>query len=302
MAKNYYDILGVPKGSSEKEIRSAYRRLARKFHPDVNPGDGKAESKFKEVNEAYQVLSDDQSRKKYDRFGDNWRRAEQFEHAGNASASPFGWFNRARRTRSRGGMSDPFAHIFSREHTGVSFEDLIGEPTGPKRVEVPVSITLEEAFSGTDRVVQTQADRSTGRPGKRLEVSIPAGVQSNSKVHISAGDAGLDLYLQVSVSKHKRFQRKGDDLLVVVDVPLVDAVLGGEVEVPTITGKVVALKVPVETQNGRVLRLKSKGMPRKRGAATTYGDLLATVKVVLPSELNDEQRKLFQRLRDMSEE
>jgi DnaJ-class molecular chaperone len=301
MAKNYYYTLGVPKGSSEKEIRSAYRRLARKYHPDLNPGDSTAESKFKEINEAYQVLSDGQSRKKYDRFGDNWRQSDQFQHAGNAGESPFSWFSRARRSRP-GGASDVFGDIFGSGRTGVSFEDLVGEePAGRQRVEVPVTITMEEAFAGTDRMVQTQVGRVGGRPGKRLEVSIPAGVQSGSKVHIAAaGDAGLDLYLKVTIAAHKRFERKGDDLSVVVDVPLVDAVLGGEVEVPTIAGKSLALKVPAETQNGRVLRLKGKGMPCKRGAVTSHGDLLATVKVVLPSELSDEQRGLFERLRGLS--
>ncbi|MEE8518981.1 MAG: J domain-containing protein [Dehalococcoidia bacterium] len=304
MAKNYYDTLGVPKGSSEKEIRSAYRRLARKYHPDVNPGDADAESKFKEINEAYQVLSDGESRKKYDRFGENWRHADQFERAGNTGSSPFTWFSRARRSRSggsSGGLGDMFGDMFGGGRTQVSFEDLMDEGSArAQRAEVPVTITLEEAYSGTSRMVQTQPDPFSGRPGKRLEVSIPPGVRSKSKVHIDAGEAGLDLYLQVTVSPHKRFERNGDDLSVVIDVPLVDAVLGGEVEVPTITGKKVALKVPPETQNGRVLRLKGKGMPRKRGASTGHGDLLATVKVVLPSDLSDEQRELFERLREPS--
>ena len=306
MAKNYYEMLGVPKGSSEKEIRSAYRRLARKHHPDLNHGDPKAEARFKEINEAYQVLSDEKSRKKYDRYGDRWRNADQFEHAGDAGSTPFTWFNRARSGRSgraSGGFGDIFGDIFS-GGTRVTFEDLTGDQAATtKRAEVSVTITLDEAYTGTNRTVQTQADSFSGRPGARLEVSIPAGVQSGSKVHVDAtkaGGGGVDLFLRVAVSPHKRFERKGDDLLIVVEVPLADAVLGGEVEVPTITGKRVALKVPSETQNGRVLRLKGKGMPRKRGAATSHGDLLAAVKVVLPSGLTEEQRELFERLRELA--
>ncbi len=308
MAKNYYDTLGVAKDASEKDIRSAYRRLARKYHPDVNPGDAAAEAHFKEINEAYQVLADSDSRKKYDQFGANWRSADQFQHAGNSGASPFTWFTRARRRGGRGGEETFEADPSLFGDFGNLFGDLLGRSRGPEQptrqqVEVPVTVTLEEAYAGAKRTVQSPPDPMTGKPGKRLEVAIPVGVDSGSRVHIGTpakGGGGVDLYLKVNIAGHKVFEREGDDLHVGVDVPLVDAMLGGEVEVPTITGKRVALKVPPETQNGRIFRLKGKGMPRKRrGAGTSHGDLLAAVKVVLPDELNDEQRELFLRLRDL---
>ena len=179
-----------------------------------------------------------------------------------------------------------------------------------QRAEVPVTITLEEAYSGTSRMVQTQPDPFSGRPGKRLEVSIPPGVRSKSKVHIDAGEAGLDLYLQVTVSPHKRFERSWEDQRVSPAIAvcgdhnpccvcgkLGDAAINvGHVDAGLIGGQ----DQPSETQHGRVLRLIGKGMPRKRGASTGHGDLLATVKVVLPSDLSDEQRELFERLREPS--
>ena len=304
MAKSYYDTLGVPRDASEKDVRSAYRRLARKYHPDVNRGDKSAEARFKEINEAYQVISDPANRKKYDRFGENWRHADQFSRAGGDGSSPFTWFTRARRPRGTRdpGVGSGFGDIFG---------DLFGTRTrtrtqdfgGPQQVDVPITVTLEEAYAGATRMVQTPPDPFSGGPGRRLEVKIPAGVQSGSRVHIGAPSPNgppLDLYLAVTVAPHAAFERKGNDLLTSVSVPLVDAVLGGEVEVPTITGAKVALKLPPETQNGRVFRLKGKGMPKGRGAGSSgHGDLLATVKVVLPDDLSDEQRSVFEQLREL---
>ena len=301
MAKNYYDILGVSKGSSEKELRSAYRRLARQYHPDVNPGDAKAEGKFKEINEAYQVLSDADSRKKYDRYGDDWRHVGDFEGSGKGGPSPFNWFTQARqRGGQRGGSSgrgfgDVFSDLFG--SGGARVEDL----STTQRVEVGVTVTLEEAYAGAKRMVRLPEDPMRGTAGRRLEVSIPAGVRSGSKVHVGApkgADGGLDLYLKIKVSPHGVFEWKGDDLLMTVSVPLVDLVLGGEVEVPTITGSKVALKVPVETQNGKVFRLKGKGMPRRGAKGAAHGDELVTVKAVLPDRLSDEERQLFEQLRE----
>ena len=306
MAKSYYDILGVGRDASEKEVRSAYRRLARKYHPDVTRGDKSAEARFKELNEAYQVLSDAGNRKKYDRFGENWRHADQFARSGaGGGPSPFTWFNRARQPRSAGqaagaggfgSFGDIFGDLFG-TRTRTNFDDAVGL----QQVEVPVTVTLEEAYAGTTRMVQTPPDPFSGQPGHRLEVKIPTGVRSGSRVHIGApvrGGAPIDIYLAITVAPNATFERKGDDLLTSVDVPLVDAVLGGEVEVPTITGKRIALKLPPETQNGRAFRLTGKGMPRRTGGSgTAHGDLLATVKVVLPDALTDRQRELFEQLR-----
>ncbi|MCH8199789.1 MAG: DnaJ domain-containing protein [Chloroflexi bacterium] len=302
MAKSYYDTLGVPRDASEKDVRSAYRRLARKYHPDVNRGDKGAESRFKEINEAYQVLADAEDRKKYDRFGENWRHADQFARAGAGGPSPFTWFGRARRRGPGRGEAQRSAPS--------GFGDLLGDLFGTRTrtgsggfaaqpVDVPITITLEEAYAGAKRMVQTASDPFSGEAGRRLEVTIPAGVASGSRVHIGApapGGAPLDIYLSVTVAPHPRFERKGNDLLTQVSVPLADAVLGGEVEVSTITGAKVALKLPPETQNGRVFRLRGKGMPK--GKSGGHGDLLAMVKVVLPTNLSDEQRELFERLRE----
>lgn len=309
MADSYYNLLGVAKGASDKEIRSAFRRRARQYHPDVNPGDAKSEEKFKEINEAYQVLSDPESRKKYDRYGDSWRNPDQFQRSGSGT-SPFSWLNRARQRSTRpasgssgfGSMSDIFGDIFG-PGAGVGVDD---RPRA-RRADVPVTITLEEAYIGASRTVEVPADPFAGMAARRLQVTIPAGVKSGSRVHIGAtkGADGLDLNLQVTVKAHARFDRKGDDLVIPIEVPLVDLVLGGEVEVPTITGKRVALKVPAETPNGKVFRLKGKGMPRGRKAGAggqagaAFGDALVTVSALLPRHLDAESRRLFEELREL---
>lgn len=304
MPKDYYETLGVDRKASEKDIRSAYRRLARQYHPDVNSGDEQAEAKFKEVNEAYQVLSDADSRKKYDRFGDAWRHADQMQNA-NAGPSPFTWFTRARSRRN----DAPFE-----AHNG--FGGFIGDLLGGagashgrapedlfmgQRVEAPVTITLEEAYAGATRTVEAPPDPNTWRAGRRIEVRIPRGVRSGSRIHAGPGENGppLDLYLSITVAPHRTFERDGDNIRYTADVPLFDAVLGGEIETPTVSGKKVALHLPPNTQNGRVFRLRGKGMPKRGGEA--FGDMLVTVKVVLPASLTEEQRALFERLRKSAE-
>ena len=287
---NYYETLGVPRGASEKDIRSAFRKLARKHHPDVNENDPASEEKFKEINEAYTVLSDADSRRKYDRYGDDWKRAGDFEHSGRG-----GGFNFT--NMGRGGMrSGP---------RGINLEDLFGgmggmgfETRPPPPKDYPVSVTLEEAFHGAARRLQMQ-------DGRRLEVKIPAGVDNGSKVHIAADSGpGSDFYLVVSVKEHARFRRQGKDLYVEVEAPLDDAVLGGELTVPTLTGR-LALTIPKGTQNGRRFRLAGQGMPALISSANNLrsdvdhrGDLFATVKVKLPEEFTDEEIDLFQRLRE----
>ena len=238
MAKNYYDTLGIKRDASEKEIRQAYRRLARKYHPDVNSGDKAAETTFKAVNEAHEVLSDPENRKKYDRFGENWKHADQFTQSyERPGTGHFTW--------STGG--DPFFGAGSS-----NMDDILGEFLGGRgfgrtattsrkrvRVEQPVEVTLEEAFSGTTRVIQITNGLQGG--GRRLEVKIPAGVDNGSRIRVRAesADSGDDIYLVVSVRPHPRFERKGTDLYTKVNVPVADAVLGGEVEVPTLADKVL---------------------------------------------------------------
>ena len=284
MARDYYDVLGISRSASDKEVRQAYRRLARQYHPDVNRGDKDAETRFKEINEAYQVLSNPDSRKKYDRFGSDWRHADQFQSA--AGESAYSWlFGSAGPGGRRRGARTPF--------------DEFG---GPRERQVPVTISLEEAYKGATRNVQVSADPLSGAPGRRLEVKVPPGVDTGSRVHVGPRGQGrrgeADLYLVVTVTPHPRFQRQENDLQATVTVPVVDAVLGGEVDVPTIKGKHVSLKLPPETQDGRTFRLRGQGMPRLK-APDQHGDLLVAVHVRLPDNLSDEERTAYGRLREL---
>ena len=281
---DYYNALGVSRGASEKDIRAAFRRLARQHHPDVNDNDPQSEEKFKEINEAYTVLSDADSRRKYDRYGDDWKHADQFEQAGRGGG--FSFSNMGGGSGVRGSIFDQF------------FGGMGGYEVRPPPAEFPVEISLEEAFKGAARRLQMQ-------DGRRLEVKIPPGVDNGSRVHISADRShGGDFYLVVSVKDHPKFRRQGKDLFVDVEAPLDDAVLGGELTVPTLTGR-LALTIPQGTQNGRRFRLAGQGMPALNTSANNprsdvdhRGDLFATVKVKLPSKFTEEEIDLFQRLRD----
>ncbi|MFC1983776.1 DnaJ C-terminal domain-containing protein [Chloroflexota bacterium] len=320
MAGNdYYNILGVNREANEREIKQAYRRLARKYHPDVNPGDKSAEERFKQINEAYEVLSDKEKREKYDQFGDQWQYADQFAQAGRQQ-TPFWNFSQAdgaQRFHFEEGLDSLFGDLFS-SGTG----SRRARPRRGQNIDYPVEVTLEETYRGAKRTIALQSERPcTGCQGtgriqnipcsacrgsgvvsdvKRLEVKIPSGVKDGSRVRIAgkgqqgyAGGAGGDLYLVVSVKPHQRFERRGDDLYGEVAIPLTIAVLGGEVQVPTLKGK-VALRIPPETQNGRAFRLAGQGMPHLGNSS--YGDLLAKVNVVLPTKLSEEEKTLFERL------
>jgi len=299
MAKDFYETIGVSRSASEKEIRSAYRKLARKHHPDVNPNDKAAEARFKEINAAYDVLSDAEKRKKYDKYGDNWEHADEIERA-QAQRGRGGFYY-----STRGGPNVQYAE------GDVDLGDLFGGIFGGGRragartrqprithTEQPVEVSLEEAFAGTTRTLVVDGDHGEQR---RLEVKIPAGVDNGSRVRMAGeGRASFDgqrgdLYLVVSVKPHPRFERRNDDLYTDVEVPLTTAVLGGEVEVQGIDRK-VALKLPPLTQNGKTFRLAKLGMPRL-GAPESRGDLYAMVRVRLPQELGDEERKLFEELK-----
>ena len=274
---SYYDVLGVSRQASEKDVRQAYRKLAREHHPDVNHGDKASEEKFKQINEAYGVLSDPEKRQKYDRHGDNWANWEQIE-AAEARAQRGGRF---RWSTFGDGQGSPFDHIF-----GNVGQDL----RRPAPAEYSVAISLEEAFQGTIRILELPPDR-------RLEVKIPSGVDEGSRVRVDAeGGRRGTVYLVVSVQPHANFQRKGRDLYTEVEVPLEDAILGGETTVPTLRGK-VTLTIPPETQNGRRFRLAGQGMP-VLNKSDQRGDLYATIKVKLPTGLTAAQRDLFQQLRE----
>ena len=290
--KDYYKTLGVDRGATEREIKQSYRKLARKHHPDVNPGDKSAEQRFKEVNEAYEILSDKDKRQKYDQYGDQWQYADQFAQAGKG-ASPWG-FGKAGGTRffySEGGMGDLFDDLLG--GFGTRTKSQRARSMRGQDMEAPVEVTLEEAYSGASRLITLD--------GRRLEVKIPVGVKNGSRVRIAGkggpgygGAESGDLYLVISVKPHKLFERRGDDLYVDVPVPLTVAVLGGEAEVPVPKGGKLALKIPPETRNGRVFRLGGQGMPHL--GKSGRGDLLAAVKVVLPTKLSAQEKDLFQQL------
>jgi molecular chaperone DnaJ len=326
--KDYYDILGVRRDATEKEIKQAYRRLARRYHPDVNPGDKSAEARFKEVNAAFEVLSDKEKRRKYDKYGDKWQYADQFEQA--ARQQPQWDFSQSGGQTGYhfGGDIGGFDSIFDELFGG-------GRPRASRRtrqargedLESDVELSLEEAYHGTMRMISLQVPeacptcKGTGRiqnvpcstcrgsgvvaGGKRLEVKIPPGVQTGSRVRIAGkgqpgygGGAPGDLYLRITVAAHPTFEREGDNITTNVPVPLSVAMLGGEVQVPTPGGK-LALKIPPETQNGRVFRLAGRGMPRL--GASGKGDLLVKVNVVLPTKLSEKEKELFRQLKEIRE-
>ncbi len=292
---SYYDILGVSKDASDKEIRQAYRRLARKYHPDLNSGDKEAEEQFKKINESYEVLSDQGKRKKYDMYGDQWKHADQIESQfGTGAGAPVDWSFR------RGEPGDTLgADLFG------GWEDLRsgfglgsgrqGRTTTATHMQSQVSVTLEEALAGAKRLVTIS--RPSG--GRRIEVSIPPGVDTGSTVRIRLG-RGRDLFINVTVLPHPGFQRKGADLYTEVEVPLADAILGGEVAVKTLKGK-VKMKVPAESQNGQRIRLSGQGMPTL-GKPDVKGDLFVTLRPRLPKKLTEEERDLVRKLRETREQ
>jgi DnaJ-class molecular chaperone len=287
--KDYYQELGVSRGANDQEIKQAYRKLARKYHPDINPGDKQAEARFKAINEAYEVLSDKEKREKYDRFGSDWKRYEQ--------AGPGAEYG------GPGDFSDLFETLFGggagRRGGGGGFNvRLDGQD-----VDQPVEITLEEAFNGTQRSLQFASPNGTPRT---LTVKIPPGVDTGNRVRVPGegapglnGGARGDLYLVVRVLPHSRFERKGNDLHITVMTSLYTLLLGGQVAVPALTGKTISLSIPEQTQNGRVFRLGGQGMPQPQ--RTQRGDLYVTVQAELPTQLNERERELFGELRRMRE-
>jgi molecular chaperone DnaJ len=325
-SKDFYELLGIRKDATEKDIKQAYRRMARKYHPDVNPGDKTAEAKFKEINAAYEILSDKEKRAKYDKYGDKWQYADQFEKAGGQQQPQSQYYQYS--------PGEDNSFNFGGDINGMDsiFEELLrgGRPRGSSRRSQPrrgqdlesnVEVTLEEAYNGTSRMVNLQVEepcptcKGTGRiqnvacsmcrgtgvvlGTKRLEVKIPAGVKTGSRVRIAGqgqrgygGESG-DLYLNITVPLHQYFERDGDNLSTMINVPLSVVMLGGEIQVPTPRGK-LALRIPPETQNGRVFRLAGQGMPRM--GSSVRGDLLAKVNVILPTGLTEKEKELFRQL------
>ncbi len=320
--KDYYATLGVSKRATEKELKQAFRKLARKHHPDVNPSDKSAESKFKEINEAYEVLGDPAKRKKYDELGANWRAYEQAA-PGSAPGGPgFGWNvnvggqpGGGYRTMTEEEMHEmfgdghPFSDFFQTFFGGGGGGEVRGgagrggraRARGGRDIEQEIELGLEDAYRGAMRRFTMKLDENS----HSVDVRIPPGVGDGSRVRVSGeGEPGSnggpngDLYLRVRISPHPNFERKGQDLYRRVEIPLTTAVLGGEVEVSTIAGKSLRLKVPPGTQNGQVFRLKGHGMPIV-GKPAEHGDLFATADVRLPRQLSPEQREHFEALQKL---
>jgi curved DNA-binding protein len=287
MAKDYYQTLGVKKDATEKEIKQAFRKLAKKYHPDANPDDPTAEAKFKEINEAYEALNDPEKRKLYDQFGTtNPNQAYQ--------QSPYGNGQRVYTNVDDVDFSSIFDQFFGGGGFGRSGRGAYQPQAAGRDIEQEVSISLREAYSGTQRIIT--------KDGRRLKANIPAGATTGTKVRLSGeGESGIgggpagDLYLIVRVEPDEQFERDGDNLTVEVKLDMFTATLGGEVEVPTLD-RPVKLRIPAGTQSGRKFRLMGKGMPklRKKGES---GDLYARMLITVPTNLNDEQRALVEQLR-----
>ena len=300
--KDYYKTLGVKHTADEQELKQAYRRLARKYHPDVNPGDKAAEERFKEVQEAYDVLRDKDKRRKYDQFGAAWRQGgatwqqawDQARRAGPQPGGVPGWD-----TAGDFDFGDLLGNLFGERFRGGRGA---GRPRAGEDIEQGVEISLEEAFHGGSRTFQIQVPNdSGGRSTERIEVRIPPGVPDGQRLRVAGkGHPGVgggprgDLHLKVGVRPHPRFERGGDDLTTDVPVPVWQAALGGEIEIRTLTGS-GSFRIQPETQNGQRIRLSGQGMPRFRQQGR--GDLYIRLMVEMPSRLTAREKELFAEMR-----
>jgi len=299
--KDYYHVLGVKRDASQDDIKKAFRRLARKYHPDVNPDDPTAEAKFKEINEANEVLGDPVKRAKYDQLGSSYQDWQQrggqpggFDWSQWAASGPGGV--RVDFGGDVGAFSDFFQAIFGGMGFGapVNLDDLLsGGRPGARRggrgrdAQAEAQITLEEAYHGAQRAVMVN--------NRRLQVKIPRGAHTGARLRIGGGSgAGGDLYLRILVADHPVFERHGDNLQTTVTVDLTTAVLGGEVRLRTLTGD-VTLKIKPGTQPGQRYRLRGKGMPKLKNP-DDYGDLLIRIQVDVPKRLSARERELFEEL------
>jgi len=308
--KDYYAVLGIDRKATADEIKKTYRKLAMKYHPDRNPGNTEAEDKFKEINEAYEVLSDPEKRSRYDQLGEsysNWQRG-----GGSGNFNWGDWYTQAPRQARQpqggvhveygdfedlfgsGGFSDFFTQIFGGMGGARTQTRRPTRPVRPQTLEYPLAISFLEAYQGARRMLQID--------DRKLEVKIPAGAKTGTRVRMAgAGPAGpdgtkSDLYLVIEVAEDPRFQRDGDNLTTDVAVDLYTAVLGGQANLATPGGNVL-LTIPPGTQPDQKIRLAGRGMPKVR-TPNTFGDLFARVKVQLPRSLNEEQKALFEQLRN----
>lgn len=337
-AKDYYKILGLNRDVDQKAVKAAFRKIARKNHPDINPNDNKAEERFKEANEANEVLSNPASRKLYDRYGDDWTRYREAGFTGDeprgASSSPFRpGAASSRPSEQRGPSTFRMETDGGEDGLGDFMQSMFGR-RGPARtvkhrgenLTVSVEISFEESFAGATRRITVKTPETCGTchgagvargatcptcdgagtvpRAKTIEVKIPAGVKTGAKIRAAGqgapganGGPSGDVVLDVTVRPSERFEREGDNLRTDFDVPLYTAILGGEAPVATPTGR-LALTIPPGSQNGRVFRLRNKGMPSAKADPAEYGDLLAKMRVVLPVDLSEEEQALFRRLQE----
>ncbi|AZI23306.1 J domain-containing protein [Chryseobacterium taklimakanense] len=294
---DYYKILGVDKTASADAIKKAYRKLARKYHPDVNPGDKEAEKKFKEINEANEVLSNPDNRAKYDKYGENWKHGEEYEKAQQQYRQ---------QSQSYSGFSggdfegEDFSDFFQSMFGGQGFgRNTRGSASGKFKgqdVYAELNLNLNDAATTHQQTFEIN--------GKKVRITIPAGVYDGQQIKLRGhGNPGFnggpngDLYITFNIAPDPRFERIGDDLRTKVSVDLYTAILGGDVKVETLQGA-VNLKVKPETQNGTTVRLKGKGFPvyKKEGQ---YGDLFVTYEVKLPTNLSAEQKEIFEKLKNL---
>ena len=295
---DYYEILGVRKDADETDIRRAFRKLAREHHPDLNPDDSDAEAKFKRVSEAYEVLSNAESRRKYDAHGDDWRRADEIEEE----------LRRRRASRTSRTVHDfGGARGYSDSDLFAGLEDVLGDlggfGGGTRRggaawgdmsgvsAETPVTVSLSEAYSG----VTVSASLTIRSASRRFEVDIPPGVDNGSAVRVTP-ERGSELLFRVSVAPDPRFRREGADLYTDLRAPFEDVILGGEARLETVDGRRISVSIPEGSREGRNIRLRGQGMP-KLGSPKTKGDLYAVIRPVMPGRLSGERRELIERFR-----
>ena len=289
---DYYKILGLTKRADEKDVKKAYRKLARKFHPDLNPNDTEAEKKFKQINEANEVLSDPEKRKKYDQYGKDWEHAEEFEKA------------KAQRQSSRG--SRQYTHTGRQEGDFSDFFESMLGGSGFGRQERQVKFRGQD-FNAELRLNLTDVIKTHKRTltvnGKNIRIAIPAGIEDGQTIKIKGyGGEGVnggpkgDLYITFSLINDTAFKREGANLYKTVEIALTKAILGGAITVTTLDGK-VKLNIKPETQNGAQVKLRSKGFPRYKKEGES-GDLFITYQIKMPTKLTEEQRKLFQKLEE----
>lgn len=288
---DYYKVLGVDKSAKSEDIKKAYRKLARKHHPDLNPNDKEAQKKFQQLNEANEVLSDPEKRKKYDQYGKDWQHAEQFEQARQSRQDQQGQWEQSFGDFDEGGFSGFFESLFGNRGARNHQAKFRGED-----YNASLQLNLTDAYKTHQQTFAVN--------GKNIRITIPAGVENGQKIKIKAhGGSGVnggpagDLYLTFNIVNNTNFKRSGNDLYTTIDIDLYTAVLGGEITIDTLSGKIKLKVIPV-TQNGTKVRLKGKGFPVYKNEGQ-FGDMFVTYNVKLPATLTEKQKELFKQLSQM---